>query len=245
MASTVLVAGQSGTGKSSLLAKFVDCLTGQGIAAAVYLFEEHPALFQRRAEGLGIHLRAHVESGRLFVEQIEPGDMCPGRLIHDIQVAVESKGVGAVVVDSLSGFYKSVYDEPVLDVRIRELLSWLSRRGVISLFSIQTTGAGLPSGDTSFLADTVILLRHAERKMQLLKSIAVLKRRGGEHESVVRELQITSGGLLVGDPLHAPVTLELHAYHQNGASTEAPGTEAVVDPAAGPLRSGREDGNEF
>lgn len=55
--------------------------------------------------------------------------------------------------------------------------------------------------DVTYLADTVILLRFFEAEGKIRRAISVVKKRTGAHEDTIRELKITSHGLVLGDPL--------------------------------------------
>ncbi|RYZ62514.1 MAG: hypothetical protein EOP09_18735 [Proteobacteria bacterium] len=56
--------------------------------------------------------------------------------------------------------------------------------------------------DVSYLADTVVLLRHFEAFGEVRQAISVVKKRAGYHERSIRELQLSSQGIRVGEPLH-------------------------------------------
>jgi circadian clock protein KaiC len=62
----------------------------------------------------------------------------------------------------------------------------------------QSVGSPL---DLSYLADTVLLLRYFEVAGAVHKAIAVVKKRTGAHESAVRELSMSFGGVKVGRQL--------------------------------------------
>jgi circadian clock protein KaiC len=53
----------------------------------------------------------------------------------------------------------------------------------------------------SYLADSIVVLRHVEYKGSLRKVIGVLKMRTSEFENQLRELEITEHGLRVGESL--------------------------------------------
>jgi len=53
----------------------------------------------------------------------------------------------------------------------------------------------------SYLADNVVFLRHFEINGEMRKAIGVLKKRSGDFEKSLRELDITRYGLKVGPPL--------------------------------------------
>jgi circadian clock protein KaiC len=55
--------------------------------------------------------------------------------------------------------------------------------------------------DVSYLADTVILVRYFEANGAIRKAVSVMKKRTGGHEKTIREYDITSSGVRVGEPL--------------------------------------------
>lgn len=55
--------------------------------------------------------------------------------------------------------------------------------------------------DLSYLADAVIAQRYFEAKGHLRYAISVLKKRYGDHERTIREYQIGTGGIRLGEPL--------------------------------------------
>jgi circadian clock protein KaiC len=57
--------------------------------------------------------------------------------------------------------------------------------------------------DMSYLAETVVLLRHFEADGAVHKAISVVKKRYGAHEHTIRELVINTQGVQVGPPLTA------------------------------------------
>jgi circadian clock protein KaiC len=55
--------------------------------------------------------------------------------------------------------------------------------------------------DVSYLADTVLLFRYFEARGEIRQAVGVFKKRTGEHERSIRELQVSSRGVSVGEPL--------------------------------------------
>src|SRR6202020_2542640 len=55
--------------------------------------------------------------------------------------------------------------------------------------------------DTSYLADSVVLLRYFEYAGKVKKAISVVKKRSGPHEESIRELQFSEHGIHLSEPL--------------------------------------------
>jgi hypothetical protein len=55
--------------------------------------------------------------------------------------------------------------------------------------------------DLTYLADTVINLRHFEARGAIRQAISVAKKRSGGHENTIREFKVSTKGLWVGEQL--------------------------------------------
>ncbi len=55
--------------------------------------------------------------------------------------------------------------------------------------------------DTSYLTDNIVLFRLFEAAGEVRHAISVVKKRTGSHERTIRELELTSGGIRIGEPL--------------------------------------------
>ena len=95
------------------------------------------------------------------------------------------------------------------ELRFREYLYSLLQRCTkqqISVMMSQETpgpfGAGQISyGDISHLSDNVILLQYLRADSRLLRTVTVVKSRASAHDPAIREFEITSGGIVLGDPI--------------------------------------------
>jgi len=55
--------------------------------------------------------------------------------------------------------------------------------------------------DVSYLADTVLLTRFFEARGAMKKAVSIIKKRSGAHEDTIRELTMSSKGVVIGQPL--------------------------------------------
>jgi circadian clock protein KaiC len=202
---STLVVGPTGCGKSTLCTQFVLSAAKRGEKSAIFTFDETRQSFTVRSRGLGMDLDHYLEDGNIYLEQVDPAELSPGEFVHRIRAGVEEKKWRIVVIDSLNGLLNSMSEEQALTVQLHELLSYLNQVGVASFMVLAQYGIlgstiSSPT-DVSYLADNVLLLRYFEAGGEVRQAISVMKRRSGPHERSIRELQMTSGRLMIGDPL--------------------------------------------
>jgi circadian clock protein KaiC len=205
MGSACLIAGASGTGKSTVANLYVHSALQQGIATGVFLFDERPETLYKRTADLGMPLYPYAEQGLLKVQQIETGEVSPGHFSHLVRQLVEKEGARVLLLDSLTGYLRAMPDENLVMNQMHDLLNLLSRQGVLSLLVVThhgLVGEGTQPGlDLSYVADTMILLRHFEAEGALRQAISVVKKRHSGHEKTIREIKIRPGSVRVGRPL--------------------------------------------
>jgi circadian clock protein KaiC len=118
---------------------------------------------------------------------------------------VERDGARVVVIDSLNGYLNSMPEERFLTIQLHELLTYLGRQGVTTMMVVAQhglMGSGMQSPvDTSYLADSVVLLRYFEAGGSVRKAISVVKKRSGAHEGTIRELRFDAKGIHLSEPL--------------------------------------------
>lgn len=200
-ASTTMIMGPAGVGKSSLALQFVTAAAAAGERVAFFIFEEHRSVFLKRAASLGFNLRELIDSGRLMVQQIDPAEMSAGEFAFAVRSAVEKEASSIIVIDSLNGYVNAMPEERFLTLHLHELLSYLTGAGVTTILIVSQHGAlGHVSSpvDVSYLADAVILLRYYETRGAFGRAISMLKKRTSAHEQTVRDYRLTSSGVRVG-----------------------------------------------
>ncbi|HYD01640.1 MAG TPA: ATPase domain-containing protein, partial [Phycisphaerales bacterium] len=202
---STLLTGPAGTGKSTLAMKLVDAACRRGEKAAVFAFEESKRIMLSRAKALGIQYAQHLENGLLSFRHIVPAELSPGEFAALVREAVEKDGARLVVIDSLNGYLNSMPEEGFLTAQLHEVLGYLNGQGVVTVMVLAQRGmmgAGMTAPvDVSYLADTVVMLRHFEAFGAVHKAISVVKKRTGSHEETIRELLFTGGRLGVGKVL--------------------------------------------
>ena len=200
-----LIVGPSGTGKSTLASLFATAIAASGKHAAFYLFDERPATYKARAAGLGIPLAEQIAAGNVEMRQLDPAEIAPGQFAQQVREVVEQRGSRVVVLDSIAGYFNAIGSSDIFVGQLHELLTWLSRRGVLTILCGAQEGfmsiGTQPGVDISYLSDTIIVLNYYEVDGGLHRCLAAVKRRGGEIETTIRELSISKSGVALGEPL--------------------------------------------
>ena len=203
--SSTLLLGPAGCGKTTLCSHYLMAALNRGERVACYLFEESRETFLRRSAGYGMDFQPYLASGKLQLIEIDLAILSPGEFSARVRRAVEEHAAAFIVIDSLNGYLNGMPSEQFLLIHMRELLTYLGQKGVVTLLTIAQHGmlgsSMLTPIDVSFLADTVILLRFFEAAGMVRQAISIVKKRRGAHERTLRELKIGATGMEVGEVL--------------------------------------------
>ncbi len=199
-----LLTGPAGVGKTTTSVQCMVAALERGSKAAYFLFDERVPTLMTRSAALGMDIRPYLENGQLLLQSIDPAEMSPGEFAGSVRAAVEEHGASVVVIDSLNAYLQSMPNEQFLILQMHEMLSYLGQKGVVSLLILGlhgVTGDVRSDVDLSYLSDTVVQLRYFEARGEVRQAISVIKTRTARHERTIREFQIGSSGLQLGEPL--------------------------------------------
>jgi circadian clock protein KaiC len=202
---STLFVGAPGTGKSSVAVQFAIAAAKRGECAALFIFDESINTLRTRCTGMGMDLTPHLKSGNITLRQVDPAELSPGELVHEVRKAVNVNKASVIVIDSLNGYLNAMPNEQFLIIQLHELLTFLGQAGVATLLVGAQHGLiGMQMQtpvDASYLADAVVLLRYFEAGGSVRQAISVMKKRGGAHERTIRDFSLTERGVHVGPPL--------------------------------------------
>ena len=196
-ASTVLLTGTAGTGKTTLAAHFVNAACARGEKCLYFLFEESPQQMLRNMQSAGIDLRRWVDKGLLRFHAARPNRHGLESHLLEMHQAVELFDPDAVVVDPITNLMAVGSNHDVRSMLTR-LIDFLKTRGVTALFTSLTPATQSPeSTETliSSLMDTWILVDVDVADYERSRRLYVLKSRGMPHSDEVRRFQFGPKGI--------------------------------------------------
>jgi circadian clock protein KaiC len=200
----LMIVGPPGIGKSSLAAQFAYAAARRGKKVCMYSFEESILTLLHRCDSIGIKLREQVKGKTVELQRTDPSSTTSGEVIYGISDCIEKNHAGMVVIDSLNGYLQAMNSERSFMVQLHELLTYLNERGVITVLVSAQHGllnAEQSQFEATYLADLVILMRYFEAKGVIRQAISVIKNRGEAHERTIREFEVGSKGIRIGEPL--------------------------------------------
>jgi circadian clock protein KaiC len=203
----VMLAGPTGTGKTTIATQFVAQSFSEGEAVVIAVFEEYPDDYLARGRKLGVDLDDMTRSGKLRVIYVRPLDLSVDETLAAVFDAVREIGASRVVIDSLSGFEIALAPAFREDFResLYRLVGALTAAGVTVLMTHEVGGPRSDMSFTgervSFITDDIIIQRYVELDGELRTVLAVVKMRGSSHSRDFREYTITPEGAVIGKPL--------------------------------------------
>ncbi len=203
----VLIAGPTGSGKTTVGMQFVAEGLRRGEACVVAVFEEYPEDYLPRLAGLGVDVDALMRDDKLAVIYLRPLDLSVDETLSDILEAVERSDATRVVIDSLSGFEVALAPTFREDFResLYRLVGALTATNVTVLMTHEAVATSPEAGFTgmrvSFITDDIVVQRYVEIAGSLRKVLAVVKMRRSQHSDQFWTYRVTQGGAVVGEPL--------------------------------------------
>jgi circadian clock protein KaiC len=195
-ASSVLVTGTAGTGKTSLAAHFATETCRRGEGCLYFAYEESENQLVRNMGSIGVDLSPWLQQGLLHMSVGRPSAYGLEMHLVAIHKLVAELSPRAVVIDPLTAFLKAG-SEADAEAMLTRLIDWLKLQKITALFTSLTRDDVLESelGVTS-LVDTWITLRDEERDRTRGRSLCVLKSRGMAHDRNPRNYRLDDAGFV-------------------------------------------------
>ena len=196
-ASTVLLSGTAGTGKTTLAAHFVDAACARGEKCLYFLFEESPQQLMRNMRAAGIDVQRWYDKGLLKFHADRPNRHGLETHLLEMHHAVEVFDPDVVVIDPMTNLM-AVGTQSDVRAMLTRVIDYLKTRGITALFTSLTTSAQsleVTEAMISSLMDTWILVAINEEERKRNRWLYVLKSRGMPHSNEVRAFDIGDRGV--------------------------------------------------
>ena len=199
--SSTLVAGPSGIGKTLMGLHFIFSGAAEGQGGVIASLQENPIQLERIARGFGWSL----DDRNIAVMYRSPNDVYVDEWVYELLAIVETTGARRVMVDSLSDLQYATPDPVRFREFIYSLTQRLSRAGISLIMTSELAELfhvdRLAEYGISHLSDNVILLQDLRGNTRLRRTVTVLKSRASGHDPEIREYDITSDGIVLGEPV--------------------------------------------
>ncbi len=232
-ASTTMVMGPSGTGKTTLGLGFLSASTEES-PGLLFGFYETPKRLHAKIAAVCPALTGLVAAGTVEIMWQPPTADLLDAYGERLLAAVKQRGVKRLFIDGLGAFETAAAASGVtrISMFLTTLMNEMRVLGVATLYTLEVPDVMGPSirtsiGDLSSLAENLILLRFVEVGAQLHRLISILKVRDSQFDQSLHEYWTTSNGLAIDAGSASAQAIML------GAPAAAAQESMAVQPPAG------------
>lgn len=211
----ILVAGGTGTGKSTLCRQICYNFVTQGKHCMYVSFEESIEKIERSMSAFGWDAKRYVDSGHLLIQKINPLDILRMKfgsvsgsgsateLSYKIKPLIIPKDFNpeVIVVDSLTAVISaSISKEKNYRVYLQQLFNFFEDTHATSFLITETEPIPTRFSETGieeFLADGIIVLYNLHLGDCRQNAIEVLKMRYSNHQKKIFSMEIYNKGIKV------------------------------------------------
>ena len=197
-ASSILISGSTGTGKTTLCSTLAQAASARGENALYVSFEESEAALLSAMHSSGIDLAPAIARGTLRLLTVMPEAMGAEQHLVRTLTAIKALRPSCVVLESASACKRMGTEQACFEYLMR-LINACKEMSISIVITNQTdsylnhdelSGIGISS-----LIDTVIQLRLVEERGALQRKLRVMKSRGSRHSLSHHEFAITDHGI--------------------------------------------------
>ena len=195
-ASSILISGTSGTGKTTLAANFANAACERGDTVLFFSFEESPAEILRNMASVGLDLARWVDAGLLHFHCERPTTLGVEARLVTMQRLIHQIAPMLVIIEPVSSLTNDAQGPDASAMIVRQI-HYLKSAGITTvLTSLTGSDMGEPSTQhISSLVDTWVLVRTFEGSGERNRGLYVLKSRGMAHSNQIREFILSDNGV--------------------------------------------------
>jgi circadian clock protein KaiC len=203
--SSVLITGEAGTGKSSLISAFIDAGCQRKERCLYFAFEESQSQIIRNMRSIGFDLQQRVDDGLLRFHAIRPTAFGLEMHLAIMTKLIQEFEPQIVVIDPISNLF-SIGDEIQVRSMLMRMIDQLKSKNITSLYTNLTSeqafsqfGVESTLNHVSSLMDSWIALKTIEGNGERNRALYILKSRGMAHSNQVREFVLSDSGIQLLD----------------------------------------------
>jgi circadian clock protein KaiC len=205
-ASSVLVSGTPGSGKTSLIAHVINAACQRGERCLYFPFEESQAQIVRNMQSIGIDLNRWASRGLLRFHPARPHVFGLETHLAVMHQHIADFAPQMVALDPVTSLM-DVGNQTETESMLTRLIDFLKVHRITGLFTSLTASCNEPEMTRvgiSSLMDTWLLLRNLESNGERNRGLYVLKSRGMAHSNQIREFLLTDCGAQLLDVYTGP-----------------------------------------
>ena len=198
--SSILVSGSAGTGKTSMAVSLINETCKKKIPGLYCAFEESASQVTRNMKSIGLNIEPYIKSGILKFYSSRPTIQNLELHLIAIQQLIESFKPKIIILDPVTNLMTEGINSEIRQM-LAHFVDYLKGLNVTILFTAAITLESIKSNASdegiSAMMDTWILLRDIEKDSERNRGLYVLKSRGMNHSTQIREFVITDDGIVL------------------------------------------------
>ena len=197
-ASSVLITGATGCGKTTLCSAFIHAASASGEKVLCLNFEESEAALVSAMLSSGTDLSPAIANGQLRLLTAMPEAMGAEQHLVRALIAIKQMQPSCVVIESASACRRMGTEQAAFEYLMR-MINTCKELGILILITNQTIGLSnldeISGIGISSLIDSVIQLRLVEDAGVMRRKLLVVKSRGSAHSHRHHNFQISDQGI--------------------------------------------------
>jgi len=203
--SSVLISGNTGNGKTTLIASILCEAARRGERVLLISSEESVSQLIRDMASVAIDLQHWLDKGLLKIWSERPSSQGLEQRLRTFEQLLETFEPRVVGIDTVRALCHAANPTTANSILVREI-ELMRGKGITLLMSVLAVSEHENSSvvGISSILDTWLLLKNVEANGERTRLLVVIKSRGSYHSNQMREFRITAKGPVLEDVVIGP-----------------------------------------
>jgi circadian clock protein KaiC len=196
-ASSVLITGTAGTGKSIFANAFANAACARGERALYFAYEESPSQILRNMGSVGINLERWMKRGLLNIHATRPTAAGLESHLSDMYHQIQEFKPDVVVVDPITNLV-SAGDIHSAKAMLTRLIDFLKLKNITAIFTNLVFGTDIEEtaiGISSLMDAWMVLRDKPQGGRERIRTLNLLKCRGMAHDMQMHTFNLSDKGI--------------------------------------------------